>query len=120
VIPRDTRAVYLGKRPAQQSLKSRAGDRTIPVDAGPGIAAALRRHRKRQAPERLAVGTEWKESGLLVTDERGRMIEPWRLTARFRELIGEADLPPIVLHEGRHTANSLWREAGIDARVRQA
>ena len=25
-----------------------------------------------------------------------------------------------MLHEGRHTANSLWREAGIDARVRQS
>ena len=48
------------------------------------------------------------------------MIEPWRLTLRFRELIAEAGLPPIVLHEGRHTANSLWREAGIDARVRQS
>jgi integrase len=48
------------------------------------------------------------------------MIEPWRLTSRFRELIAEAGLPPIVLNEGRHTANSLWREAGIDARVRQS
>jgi len=47
-------------------------------------------------------------------------IEPWRLTLRFKELLGEAGLPPIVLHEGRHTAGSLWREAGIDARVRQA
>ena len=48
------------------------------------------------------------------------MLAPWRLTARFRELIAEAELPRIVLHEGRHTANSLWREAGIDTRVRQA
>ena len=48
------------------------------------------------------------------------MVEPWRLTHRFRELIAEAGLPSIVLHEGRHTANSLWREAGVDARVRQS
>ena len=48
------------------------------------------------------------------------MIEPRRVTLRFRELIAEAVLPSIVLHEARHTANSLWREAGIDARVRQA
>ncbi len=48
------------------------------------------------------------------------MVEPWRLTERFRQLIAEAGLPAIVLHEGRHTANSLWREAGIDARVRQS
>ena len=27
------------------------------------------------------------------------MFEPWRLTARFRELIAEAGMSPIVLHE---------------------
>jgi integrase len=48
------------------------------------------------------------------------MIDPWRLTQRFRELVGEAESPPIVQHDGRHTANSLWREAGIGARVRHA
>lgn len=100
--------------------KSRAGERTIPLDADPDMPAALRRHRKRQAADRLAVGADWEETGLLVTDEHGRMLAPWRLTHRFRGLIAEASLPPIVLHEGRHTANSLWREAGIDARVRQS
>ena len=69
---------------------------------------------------RLAAGAGWEESGLLVTSERGGMVEPWRLTHRFRELIAAAGLSSIVLHEGRHTANSLWREAGIDARVRQS
>jgi integrase len=81
--------------------------------------AALRRHRKRQAADQLAAGREWEETGLLITDEHGQRFAPWRLTARFRELIAEAGLPRIKLHEGRHTANSPWREAGIDARVRQ-
>ena len=39
---------------------------------------------------------------------------------RFRELSADAGLPRIKLHEARHTANSLWREAGIDGRVRQS
>jgi integrase len=100
--------------------KSAAGERFIPLAADPGMAAALKRHRKRQISDRLAAGEDWTETGLLVTDAHGRMVKPWRLTTRFRELITEAGLPPITLHEGRHTANSLWREAGIDARVRQS
>jgi hypothetical protein len=59
-----------------------------------------RRHRKRQPADRLAAGQEWEEAGLLISDERGRMIKQWRLTLRFKELIGEAGLPSIVLHEG--------------------
>ena len=113
-------AVVVGSQVVVGKPKSRAGERTIPLDADPDMAAALRRHRKRQAADRLAAGPEWQETGLLVTDEHGRMPAPWRLTSRFRELIGEAGLPLLVLHEGRHTANSLWREAGIDTRVRQA
>ncbi len=113
-------AVAVGAQVVVGKPKSRAGERTIPLDADPDMPAALRRHRKRQAVDRLAAGPAWDETGLLVTGEHGAMIEPWRLTARFRELIAEAGLPSIVLHEGRHTANSLWREAGIDARVRQS
>ena len=83
------------------------------------MPAALRRHRKRAAADRLAAGAEWEETGLLVTDEHGRRSRRGGCRA-VPGAVGEADLPRIVLHEGRHTANSLWREAGIDARVRQA
>jgi integrase len=113
-------AVAVGAQVVVGKPKSRAGERTIPLDADPDMPAALRRHRKRQAADQLAAGADWEDTGLLVTDERGGMFEPWRLTLRFRELIAQAAMPPIVLHEGRHTANSLWREAGIDARVRQS
>ena len=113
-------AVAVGAQVVIGKPKSRAGERTIPLDADPDMPAALKRHRKRQAADRLAAGPDWTEDGLLVTDEHGAMIKPWQLTGRFRELIAEAGLPSIVLHEGRHTANSLWREAGIDGRVRQA
>lgn len=113
-------AVAVGAQVVVGKPKSRAGERTIPLTADPDMPAALRRHRKRQAADQLAAGSEWEDTGLLVTDEHGRMFEPWRLTARFRELIAEAGMSPIVLHESRHTANSLWREAGVDARVRQA
>lgn len=113
-------AVAVGLPGRRRQAQEPGGDRTIPVDADPDMPAALRRHRKRQAADQLAAGAGWEDTGLLVTSERGGMVEPWRLTHRFRELIVAAELPPIVLHEGRHTANSLWREAGVDARVRQS
>jgi integrase len=51
-------AVAIGAQVVVGKPKSRAGDRTIPVDADPDMSAALRRHRKRQAADRLAAGAE--------------------------------------------------------------
>jgi integrase len=46
-------AVAVGSQVVVGKPKSRAGDRTIPLDADPDMPAALRRHRKRQAADRL-------------------------------------------------------------------
>ena len=74
------KAVAVGSQVIVGKPKSRAGDRTIPLDADPDMPAALRRHRKRQAADRLAAGSGWEDTGLLVASGRGGMVEPWRLT----------------------------------------
>ena len=45
------------------------------------------------------------------------MIRPEYLTARFRELIRQAGLPPIRLHDLRHTSASLALAAGVPLKV---
>ena len=41
------------------------------------------------------------------------------MSRRFKEIAGAAGLPVIKLHEGRHSAASLARDAGVDAKIRQ-
>ncbi|HEY5989339.1 MAG TPA: tyrosine-type recombinase/integrase [Streptosporangiaceae bacterium] len=112
-------AVAVGSEVIIGAPKSRKGERSIPLAADPGMAAALRAERKRQIQARLAAGPDWTETGLIVADEHGAMVPPWLLSEMFARLAKQAGLTPIRLHEARHTAGSIWREAGIDFKVIQ-
>lgn len=107
-------AVAMGMEVKIGEPKTRKGARSIPLAADPGMAAALRAVRKRQLAERMAAGPDWQETDLIVTDDHGAMVPPWLLSETFRKLAEAAELPVIRLHEARHTAATIWREAGVD------
>ena len=98
--------------------KSERGFRTLPLD--PGLAAALRALRKRQAAERLAAGPAYEASGYVAVDELGAPVHPEWLTDEFHRLAARAGLPRIRLHDARHTVNSLMAAAGIPDHIRAA
>jgi integrase len=81
--------------------------------------AALRRHRRRQALERLEAGESYSESGFVFTGVRGDPLAPDRLSRTFRRLTVETGMPPIRLHDLRHGAATLALSAGVDLRVVQ-
>lgn len=91
--------------------KTKSGVRTVPLDAA--TVAALRSHRKAQAAERLAWAGAGVETGFVFTREDGAMLHPEHLSRRFRVLARHAGLPPIRLHDGRHTSASLALAAGV-------
>src|SRR5262249_31673586 len=74
---------------------------------------ALRAHHARQLAERMAAET-WEDHGFVFTWRDG---EPMRgtnvLQNDFRPLLKRAGLPPIRLHDLRHTAATLLLGAGI-------
>jgi integrase len=112
-------AVAVGTEVVVGEPKTAKGQRSIPLAADPGMSSALRSVRKRQLEDRLAAGEQWQETGLIVTDEHGAMVEPWLLSETFRTVAVAAALPPIRLHEARHTAGSVWLEAGLDFKTIQ-
>ena len=95
--------------------KTRSSQRTISLDAQ--TAEALRRHRRAQLQERMAAGPAWQDQDWIFCRSDGSHVPPLWLLKRFRELADEAGLPPIKLHEGRHTAITLGLEAGIDLKT---
>jgi integrase len=95
--------------------KSARSRRTIAL---PTVAVtALRAHRVRQLENRLAAGARWREGGFVFTSGIGTPVEPRRITREFRVLLTGAGLPPIRLHDLRHSCATLLLAQGVSPRV---
>lgn len=81
--------------------------------------ALLREHRKAQLAARLRAGEAWQDNDLVFCREDGSPWPPDYVTRRFKAIAGAAGLKVIKLHEGRHTAASLARDAEVDAEIRR-
>ncbi len=95
--------------------KSLAGARTVALDET--TIMVLRAHRARQHVERLALRTAWPETGRVFTREDGTGLVPEQVSRHFRELIRQAQLPPIRLHDLRHGAATLALASGANLKV---
>jgi integrase len=84
------------------SPKTKAGRRTILLL--PEVASALTFHHARQKALRLANGSAWEEHGLVFPNRLGRPMDATHLLRRsFKPFLQRAGLPPIRLHDLRHT-----------------
>jgi integrase len=81
--------------------KTRMGKRSLAPD--PATLAALREHQARQEQDRAAVGSAWMDSGLVFTRPDGSPIHSDLITDWFRRLARAVGLPPIRLHDVRHS-----------------
>jgi integrase len=84
--------------------KTVAGARVVSLDAD--TVRALQGWRRRQVEERLAAGEAWEDHGLVFVDEFGRPPHPESVTRWWRQAVARADVPPIRLHDARHSAVS--------------
>ena len=95
--------------------KTRMGKRSLALDQA--TVAALVEHQARQEQERAEVGSAWMDSGLVFTRPDGSPIHPDLITDWFRRLARAAGLPPIRLHDVRHSYATAALAAGIPAKV---
>jgi integrase len=98
-----------------EAPKSANGERCLPLE--PALTSALRALRKVQAEDQLAAGPAYEPGGYIVADELGRPVHPEWFTDEFRRVAARADVPPIRLHDARHTACSLMEKAGVPVSV---
>lgn len=103
-----------GTETTRDSTKSKASSRTVSVEEmWPGTAAALRALKARQAADKLAMGPAWTDSGLVVVNETGAPIHPDQYSVRWRALRRGSGLPPIRLHELRHSIATALHRSGV-------
>ena len=82
-------------------------------------ADLLKAHYRAQLLARMKAGATWQDNHLVFCQADGRPWNPDHVSKRFKKLAAQAGVPVIKLHEGgRHTGNSLMRDAGVDQQVR--
>lgn len=109
--------VQLGWRTETGAPKSDAAERIVAL--APATVTVLAAHRRRQKNQRLAKGPTWVDTGLVFTSDDGTPLHPAWVTAQFTQLVREAQLPPIRLHDLRHGAATHALSAGVDVKVVQ-
>lgn len=97
--------------------KTAKGRRTVTLDAR--TVSALREHRKRQAAERLQLGSGWRDLDLVFARVDGTPLHPDRFSRTFRERVGQLGLPVIRLHDLRHGWATMALQAGVHPKVVQ-
>lgn len=95
--------------------KSTRSRRTIALPAV--VLDALKSHQKRQLEARLAAGSEWQENGFVFSSPIGTPIDGRNLTRAFKALLVAAELPPVRIHDLRHSCATLLLAQGVSPRV---
>ena len=96
--------------------KTRAGERRIYLDKA--TTGLLREHRKAQLAARMRAGADWQDNDLIFSRFDGTPWRPSYVSRQFAALAQAAGVPVIKLHEARHSAISLMRDAGVDQELR--
>jgi integrase len=100
-------ALHLVKR-----LKTRSSRRQVLVVSV--AVGALGRHLASQREERLLLGLEWDDHGLVFPNTVGNALHPSNFLQRsFYPLLERAGLPRIRFHDLRHSAATLLLGLGI-------
>jgi len=95
--------------------KTVKGRRVIAID--PGTVEVLKAQAARQLEEQGKWDEAWVDSGLVFTLENGEALDPESVSRYFRHAVKASMLPPIRLHDLRHTHATLALQAGIHPKV---
>ena len=97
--------------------KTTSGRRSVSLD--PATVAVLRDHRKAMLKERLLVGPDFSDEGLVFHQPDGACLRPEAVSGMFVRRVEQYRLRRITLHGLRHTWATLALEQGIHPRVVQ-
>jgi integrase len=122
----DLRMLCHGRRPhphqghggwqaAMAEPKTAKGRRSLTL--APEVVDTLRAHCARQVAERLSWGADYTDSGLVTATEDGRPFHPETLSGLFVRHAKRAGLPPIRLHDLRHSVASILLARGVHPKV---
>lgn len=95
----------------EKEPKTRAGERTLPVDDA--TVDALEALLKRQAEERAEAGDVYEASGYVLVDELGRPVKTDWLRRRYKKLVELAGVRSVRLYDARHACLTYLANNGV-------
>lgn len=107
----------LGRDGELAETKTGGGRRVIDIPAS--TVKTLREHKRRQNEERLMLGGEWHDQGLLFCTHQGKPLNYRNMTREYKALLKKADLLALPFHALRHTAATLLLLQGVHPKVVQ-
>ncbi|UQE74706.1 site-specific integrase [Gordonia sp. PP30] len=94
--------------------KSRTSARTLPMPVD--VVKALKAARKQQWRERLALGEAYAGGEYLASDEAGRPLNTWQISAGWERVLRDLGIERVRLHDARHTCGTLMHLRGVPIR----
>ena len=109
--------IRYGNVTATSTPKTARGNRTIAV--GPTTLNALKAWKRAQASERLLAGSRWQggDHGLVLTKTDGSLPNPESFSTCSPSSCAASVLPPIRLHDLRHSYATNALAAGVPVKV---
>lgn len=113
--------VMVGSLPLLGRPKTHGSVRTL--DISPPIISLIRSQRRRQSEWRMAAGEAWQgpvagpdgeRVDLVLTDEVGRSMSPWRLAGALKRFAAATGIPHVHPHQLRHSTASMLIAEGVD------
>jgi integrase len=95
------------------------GKRTRAVPLPAPLIASLRAHREAQKEERESAGKAWQEWDLVWCQPNGCPIDTHVDWEEWKEVLSQAGIRDVRLHDARHTAGTLLGELHVDIHVIQ-
>lgn len=103
--------VQNGSDVVENAPKTASGVRTLPLDDG--LARVLRRAKVHQSEERLAAAGAYQGGEYVLSDELGRPYRPEHIYRRWRRCLRLAKVPPVRLHDARHSCATAMAARGV-------
>lgn len=100
---------YDGATPVFTPTKNK---QTRLLDLAPDLLELLSQHKYQQDEFRARAGSAWPDYDLIFTTYKGTPASPGKMRSKFNRVASEVGNPYLKLHELRHTAGSLWLDAG--------
>ena len=77
-------------------------DRARTITPAPFVMKLLKRHRAKQAEQRLKLGPMWEDSGLVFTTETGRHLDLHTIQRAYKPIVASIGCPEARFHDLRH------------------
>jgi integrase len=68
---------------------------------------------RQQREERMAAGSDWRDTGLVFTTAHGGYIEPRNANRTFHDVCTKANVPQLRVHDLRHSCATLLFTMGV-------